>query len=118
MARQHLRITMEHYAYFRVTAGGVLDMRVATSSDVRAETSALDRYIELRGRYEDLYSNLVQEGAAAGDFRPIPPRLASKAILGALNWTTVWYRPESDGAVSEEIVDEFARFVVQGLVPD
>jgi hypothetical protein len=37
-------------------------------------------------------------------------------MLGALNWTARWYRP--DGPVpAAEIADAFADYLVRGLIP-
>lgn len=59
---------------------------------------------------------------AAGDFRGGPPALQVKPLLGALNWTTMWYRPragESEAdreAIARDIAD-FAVASMQSLLP-
>jgi AcrR family transcriptional regulator len=67
-----------------------------------------------RDRYEREFRRTIEEGAAAGEFRPVDPKLAALAILGAVNWTITWFRP--DGLkTSGEIADSFAELFVEGL---
>jgi AcrR family transcriptional regulator len=41
----------------------------------------------------DLYSRMVADGIAAGEFRDIDPKLAAFAIIGMANWTSWWFLP-------------------------
>lgn len=68
-----------------------------------------------RDRYEQLLRQLVAEAVAAGVFRPVDPKIAVFAILGAINWIARWYRPE--GTVrAPELGDQFADHLLGGLV--
>jgi AcrR family transcriptional regulator len=70
---------------------------------------------ELRDRYERQFRELLEEGTAAGDFRPADPGIDARLILGALNWTARWFRP--GGAKSaREIGEEAATLLVSGLL--
>jgi len=67
-----------------------------------------------RRRYERAISALLAEGAAAGELRPVDARLATLALLGALNWTVKWFSP--DGArTAAEVGAEFAELFLSGL---
>ena len=67
-----------------------------------------------RDRYERVYRNLIRAGIESGTLREIDPHVATMAILGALNWTVKWFRPEGrQGA--EEIGRQFALLLVDGL---
>ncbi len=73
-----------------------------------------DAYIAKRDRYERYFRRILEEGIAAGEFRPVDVRLASLAILGMCNWVARWYRP--DGAYGpEEIATQFGHLAVLGV---
>jgi AcrR family transcriptional regulator len=71
--------------------------------------------IAKRDAYEALVRKAVRQGVRSGRFAPCDPKLASLALLGAVNWTARWYRP--GGAWSpERIADAFAAQLVRGLL--
>jgi len=70
--------------------------------------------IAARDKYERALRRMLQDGVAAGDFRPTNPKTAVFAILGAINWIARWYRP--DGALqADELGAEFAEHLLGGL---
>lgn len=115
MATEHCLITMEKYPYFRVTAGGILDISVV-GDELKAKRGRLADYMAYRDEYENLFSGVIEQGVADGSFRKVPPRIGSKEVLGSLNWMTVWYRPQRSGEAAREVVEEMATFIVNGLV--
>lgn len=88
-------------------------------SPLAFEVTALapDRQREIiaaRDRYERALRRMIQDGVAAGEFRPTNPKTAVFAILGAINWIARWYRPE--GAMhADELGTEFAEHLLGGL---
>jgi AcrR family transcriptional regulator len=69
-----------------------------------------------RDRYERGLREIVAEGVRSGEFRPVDPKLAGFAILGAINWVARWYRP--DGKVQAlELGAQFADHLIHGLTP-
>lgn len=67
-----------------------------------------------RDRYERGVREIVEEGMRTGEFRAADPKIATFAILGAINWIARWYRPE--GAIhSPELGTQFADHLVAGL---
>jgi hypothetical protein len=67
-----------------------------------------------RGRYEHAVRRMIDRGVKAGAFRKVDSKLATFAILGAINWIARWYRP--DGALrAPEPGAQFAAFLVGGL---
>lgn len=68
-----------------------------------------------RNTYERLVRGVVEEGIAAGAFRPVDPKLATLAMLGSLNSTVVWWKPEGSRR-PKEIAETFAALIVGGLV--
>ena len=88
-------------------------------SPLAFEVTALSRdrqreIIAARDKYERALRRMIQDGMAAGDFRPTNPKTAVFAILGAINWIARWYRP--DGALhADELGTEFADHLLGGL---
>ena len=75
------------------------------------------RIVAKRDRYEREVRNMVAGGARSGAFVRCDPRLVTRALLGALNWTARWYRPPPDGEQPPATVaDAFADYLVGGLV--
>jgi AcrR family transcriptional regulator len=70
--------------------------------------------IAARDQYERELRELVAEGIAAGEFRPMDPKVVTFAILGAINWIARWYRPEGF-LRAPELGAQFADYLVGGL---
>lgn len=120
MAHAHTHLMMEHLPYQRVTVQGVeLHLAGRTTAGQRVE---LEDLVRQRDRYESLFRAVIEAGMAAGDFRRGVPALLVKPLLGALNWTTMWYRPrvgetQADReAIARDIAD-FAVASMQSLLP-
>jgi len=79
--------------------------------------AAREQILSLRGRYEQGLVSLVEEGIQAGLFRKADPRLSVLAILGALNWSVKWYRPEGRCLLAE-IKEHFAGQLLLGLLEE
>jgi AcrR family transcriptional regulator len=68
-----------------------------------------------RDLYERGVRRLVLAGARRRELRRLDAKIATRAFLGALNWTAQWFRPE--GPVSPERVAAIvADFAVGGLL--
>ena len=75
-----------------------------------------DRFVAQRDDLETLYRQVVEQGIAAGVFRPVDAGIFTKTVFGALNWVSVWYRP--DGRLSgDAIADEIAGTFLAALRP-
>jgi AcrR family transcriptional regulator len=69
-----------------------------------------------RDRYERGVRSLVAEGVRTGQLYAIDAAIATRAFLGALNWTAHWYRP--DGSDSpQRVADVVSAFAIAGLSP-
>jgi hypothetical protein len=61
-----------------------------------------------------LWRDLIQEGVESGVFHDTDPSMTARALLGVMNWTITWYRP--DGLLSiGQISDHFAALFLDGL---
>jgi AcrR family transcriptional regulator len=70
---------------------------------------------ERRDEYERAFRDTIKEGIAAGVFRPVDPKVSALAILGAVNWTVKWFRPDGRKP-AREIGREQAELLVRGLM--
>jgi AcrR family transcriptional regulator len=68
-----------------------------------------------RDRYERALRRLLDDGRAAGAFDVADEALVARAMLGALNWTVTWFRPDGahdPGALARAL----AQYLVRGVV--
>ena len=71
--------------------------------------------ITARDHYERGLHRIITQGIRTGEFRPVNPKIAVFAILGAINWIARWYRP--NGSIrGAELGVEFADLLVGGLI--
>ncbi len=73
------------------------------------------RLVAKRDRYEDGVRSVIATGVRSAEFIECDPALAARAILGALNSTVVWFRPEGKLSAAE-IGEEFAFVLIRGLL--
>jgi AcrR family transcriptional regulator len=66
------------------------------------------RIVAKRDRYERAVRRIVTDGVRRRAFVPCDPTLVSRALLGALNWTARWYRPDGPEPPAA-IADAFAE---------
>lgn len=73
--------------------------------------------VEHRRAYENLLAEIIQQGVAAGEFRPFDERFIRLLVLSAVNWVYQWYDPH--GPLSpEEVADRFYAIISQGLTAE
>ena len=58
------------------------------------EPSLQETHFPRRDTFEQIWKDILQEGITSGEFDCPDPSLAAKFLLGVLNWTLTWYRPE------------------------
>ncbi len=115
MAHAHTLLIMRHLSYLRVAAQGLeLHLSGRTSTKERAELQAIT---DLRDGNEMMYVRVIEEGIKAGEFRGVDAKLWVKPLLGALNWTSRWYRPrpQETEADRERLASEIAMFALQAF---
>jgi AcrR family transcriptional regulator len=79
------------------------------------DAEAAAHHIPRRDRFERLWRDLIQEGLDANVFFYSDAAIAARGVLGVMNWTITWYKPE--GALSvEEISTDFADLFLRGLL--
>ena len=88
----------------------------ALALDINALSEPLlAKIIEKRDRFERGMRAIVQEGIESGEFREGNPKMASFAMLGAINWISRWYNPAGE-LKAADIGEMYADLFVEGLV--
>ena len=72
------------------------------------------RLIAKRDRYERAVRAIVQSGVEAGEFLADDAALVTRAMLGAINWTAMWFRP-GGAHDAPHVGSVIARFLVRGV---
>jgi len=67
-----------------------------------------------RDRYEQAIRRIIEAGVRSKVFAPCDAKLAALAILGALNWTAKWHRPDGPLTV-DQIAEGFGTLLINGL---
>ncbi|KAA3648704.1 MAG: TetR/AcrR family transcriptional regulator [Chloroflexi bacterium] len=107
--RQAMRMYLEILADNRALASVLLLEHRSLEAKMRR------RHIPRRDRFETLWRNIIEEGVEQGRFACEDPGLAVKALLGQLNWTIMWYRP--NGKLNpNQIADQNADMFLNGLI--
>jgi AcrR family transcriptional regulator len=73
------------------------------------------RHVPNRDKFEALWREVLAEGVASKLFTCDDPALATRAILGILNWTITWYRPDG-GLTIDQIADQYSNLLLSGLL--
>ncbi len=73
------------------------------------------RHIPRRDRYEGLWRALVQEGMDANVFCCFDTVMATRALLGVMNWTITWFRP-GGSLTAADIANQYADLFLSGLL--
>ncbi|MCA1584208.1 MAG: hypothetical protein LC791_05345 [Acidobacteria bacterium] len=72
------------------------------------------RIVRKRDRYERGLRRIIEDGVKTGELVAGDPAVITRAMLGALNWTVTWFRP--DGAQSaDQVAETMVRFLVRGV---
>ncbi len=78
------------------------------------EPEQRQRHVPQRDRFEALWRQAVEQGVQEGTFVCSSPPIAVRALMGALNWTLTWYRPDGPQSI-EQIAARYADLFLDGL---
>jgi AcrR family transcriptional regulator len=73
-----------------------------------------DAIVKKRDRYEQSLRRLIVEGTDAGELVEMDPAIVVRAMLGAMNWTVTWFRPEGPDTAAA-VGEVISRFLVRGV---
>ena len=71
-------------------------------------------YGELIQTYEEIFSQVIQQGMDAGLFSPLPPKFVTSMLLASINWIQHWYQ-ENGPMRPTEVAKHCQRFILSGL---
>lgn len=115
MLRAHALAMMDNLVFETVVAQGVQIHRFGATTPAQREV--LDELIASRHRFEGLFKTAMARGVAEGSLGPLDVSVAVKCMLGALQWTVIWYRPDADRGPGGRVAlaGEMARTLLEGL---
>lgn len=73
------------------------------------------RHTPNRDRFEALWRDLLTEGVREGVFSCSNVALSVRAMMGSLNWTLTWFRPDGPLTI-EQIADHYTDLLLNGLI--
>ena len=73
------------------------------------------RHVPHRDKFEGLWRDVLNEGMRTKIFDCPDSGMAVRALMGVMNWTLTWYRPDGDKPI-EKIADEYADLMFHGLL--
>ena len=105
MVREYLLILVEN-----------IDLATVLLFEHRAlERRQHARHIPNRDVFESLWKDVINEGVSKKLFKCDNPALATRALLGQLNWTITWYRDDGERTI-EQIADQYSNLLLNGLL--
>lgn len=115
MLQAHALALFEHHAYESVVVQGVQLHRYGALTP--AQRKVLDELIASRDRFEQLFKDQTDRAKADGSLGDLNTSIAVKTMLGGLQWSLIWYRPEIDGSPENRrrLADQMVLTLVQGL---
>ena len=97
-----------------VSVGAAMVFEIRILMDLQDDVESRDALLRRRDDFERRYRRVIEQGIAAGIFRAVDVPVFTKAMLGAHNWISVWYRP--DGRLSgQEIADRMVETFLHAL---
>ncbi|MCX6081869.1 MAG: TetR/AcrR family transcriptional regulator [Chloroflexi bacterium] len=111
-ADQKLRVAVRLYLKTLSEQGDLVSVLLMEHRSLDPEYHS--KHIPHRDRFEQMWRELIQEGADTGVFIVENIPLTTRGLMGVMNWTITWYKP--DGALSiDQIADHFTDLFLTGL---
>lgn len=104
--RGKLRVLTEMLVRDRATSPG--QFRILDRSENMLPPDVRSRHLQARREVLAEMTGLIDEGIAAGEFRPVDARTAALGILGMCNWVAWWFKPGAGHDV-EPVVDQLSQ---------
>lgn len=81
------------------------------------EEPHLSEFRQLRKNYESRFRRIIEQGMAAGDFKPGNAHIVLYTLLSSIRWLHDWYKPGQ--AVSpEQLQRDIAQLLLKGLMTE
>jgi AcrR family transcriptional regulator len=117
MLEAHALTMLQNIAFLAVVVQGVHMHRISATTP--AQRAALDEIMAIRGNFEKKFLATIKRGAEDGSIAAENPSIAVKSMLGAINWTAIWYRPRAGETAAQQraIAAQIARQQIDGVMP-
>lgn len=106
-----LRLFVRHLAHAQNSVFGRCLLRVGPKPLAEAAGGEIRR---IQRRLDGIVRELLIEGVASGELRPLDPALCVAMLFGALNWVPRWYRPEGRHSV-DDIAQAYMDILIDGV---
>jgi len=73
------------------------------------------RHVPQRDKFEGLWRDVLNQGVRTKVFDCADTGMAVRTLMGGMNWTLTWYRPEGNKSI-EQIADGYADLLFHGLL--
>ena len=73
------------------------------------------RHVPNRDKFESLWRDVLEEGVNKKLFKCNDIPLSVRALLGLMNWTITWYRPDGEKTI-EQISDDYSNLLLNGFL--
>lgn len=116
MMRAHALALLEHHAFESVVVQGVQLHRFGALNP--RQRTELDALVESRDRFENIFKVQVIAARKAGLIEDLDLSIAVKTLLGGLQWSLIWYRPEIDDSLTtrRRLANAMVDTLLLGLV--
>ncbi|WP_197377722.1 TetR/AcrR family transcriptional regulator [Mycolicibacterium baixiangningiae] len=88
--------------------------RLLIRSEAELPEQLSDVYQQSRRNVLREFVRVIDDGIAAGSFRPVDPRIAALGIIGMLNWIAWWHRPDSSDV--DRVTEQLADMAVESVL--
>jgi len=109
------RLRQMIYEYLQILAENTDLSSVLLFEHRSLESKQHARHVPNRDRFEALWRGVLSDGVRSRKFVCEDVSVATRAILGILNWTITWYRPNGDLTI-KQIADQYANLLLNGLL--
>jgi AcrR family transcriptional regulator len=115
MLRAHAQAMLDNHVFESVVAQGVQLHRFGATTP--GQRRVLDELIASRDAFEALFKRQAAAAQAEGYLAGLDVSIAVKTMLGALQWSVIWYRPEADKGrnARRNLADGMVAAIVDGL---
>lgn len=115
MLLAHAQAVLEHHTFESVVAQGVQMHRFGATTP--GQRATLDELIESRDRFEAMFKHQAAVAKKDGTLADVDISVAVKTMLGGIQWSLIWYRPEVDPSprTRMNLAKQMVRTLVDGV---
>ncbi|PZN98044.1 MAG: TetR/AcrR family transcriptional regulator [Hyphomicrobiales bacterium] len=119
MLRAHARAMLDNHTFENVVAQGVQLHRFGLGPTTDPQRRTLSELIASRDAFEGLFKRQAAAARQAGLLAELDISIAVKTMLGALQWSLFWYRPEADRSpeARDVLAEQMVTTIIEGLRP-